>query len=270
MLPQVGSFVSPDQPDFRLQSGESKNTLQGITPRELLPVPRDTAFPVDVAAILAEASTTIPPLEDVTMPIDRKSIFAAALGTALSVSSVMADDDKKIPDSKKIEVTTTQATDLKKDLDEVKDLLKKLTERQKDLDTTVTGQATKNTDITKQIADMAASVKTLEESFQKLDKKVSDVGETLEKVRTANSSPLNSDKDKKVIEAKKEGIIKLINQYGDAVTVILNGKPHKLGVGETKDISLPIGSFDYALPLAGGEIKTSQVKADEIVTLKVK
>jgi uncharacterized coiled-coil protein SlyX len=245
----VPAFL-PATSDFRLQ-----------------PLPAGNSF-TDTATNPVAATTVTLPREEITMPLDRKSLWAAAFGTALSASTAFAQDNKTIPqatdDGTKAEkVEKAPVADAKKDLDDIKAMLDALTTRQKELQKSVVDPA-----MAKKVDDLTTNIRTLEETVRKLSDKVDKVHDNLEKVRTSFSSPLT--RDVKPVETKTEGILKLVNNYGDAVTVIVNGKPIRLTQGETKDVKVPVGSFDYALPLAGGEVKTSSVKDNEIVTLKIK
>lgn len=276
--PVAPSVVFPDvtKPKFatesenRLRPAGSGNNLNVESPREMRTTP--SREPVVGTMPAVEPFTLIPHREEVSMPLDRKSIFAAALGAALSVNAAIADDKDRIPmateagkAADKVEKPATP--DLKKELDEVKAMLNALTAKQQSIADSVAGKGT-DPGLLKKVDDLATSLRSLEDIVRKLDDKIGKVNDNIEKIRTSFSSPLT--KDIKSPEVAKEGIIKLVNQYGDAVTLILNGKPVRLAIGETKDVKVPIGTFEYALPLAGGEIKSSQVKDNEIVTLKIK
>jgi hypothetical protein len=270
VFPEVTKPNSTTESENRLRPAESGNNLNSGSLREMRTTPGRE--PVVATMPAAEPFTLIPHREEATMPLDRKSIFAAAIGAALSVNAAYADDKDKIPmateagkAAEKVEKPATP--DLKKELDEVKAMLNQLTAKQQSITDSITGKGT-DPALLKKVDDLATSLRSLEEIVRKLDEKIGKVNDNIEKIRTSFSSPLT--KDLKTPEVAKEGIIKLVNQYGDSVTLILNGKPVRLAVGETKDVKVPIGTFEYALPLAGGEIKSSQVKDNEIVTLKIK
>ena len=215
------------------------------------------------------------------MRID-KALLTAAMGAALAGTPLFAQDDKeKIPaateSGKKLEqaknLEADKPVDLKKELEAVKALLEGMNAKQKLLGDAVLGKGEgKDLDagVVKKLDDLAASIKTLDETVKKLEDKMTKLGENLEKVRIANSSPLTNKDTSKELLKPTLGIVKLINGYPERVTMIVNGTPHRLEAGETKDVNVPSGKFEYALPLAGGEIKSSTVKDSEIVTLKIK
>ena len=275
-LPKPAELAKPSIPVFNLQPAPVSNTLtfEGL-PHEPLDEPTLT-FPA-----VPPIFTTTSLREDSNMRID-KALLTAAMGAALANSPVFSQGEivKPIPPAtesgqkavlEKVQ-ESEKPVDLKKELESVKALLEGMNAKQKQLGDAVLGKGEgKDLDagVVKKLDDLATSIKTLDETVKKLEEKVTKLGDNLEKVRLANSSPLtNKDASKELL--KPTAIVKLINGYGDRVTMIVNGTPHRLEIGETKDVNVPSGKFEYALPLAGGEIKSSTVKDSEIVTLKIK
>jgi uncharacterized protein YoxC len=173
------------------------------------------------------------------------------------------------PTDPKKDVDEKTPVDLKKEIESVRTMLESLTAKQKQLGDAVLGKGEglgADAGLAKKIDDLSATLKTLDEAVKKLDDKMTKLGDSVEKTRTSLSSPLTN----KDVTKPSTGIVKLINGYGERVTMILNGTSHRLEPNETKDVTVPAGVFDYALPLAGGEVKKSQVKGDEIVTLRIK
>lgn len=269
-LPQPGTVTQPVQPNFNLQRAPGSHNLTfEAMPRDGLPgtIPIIPALP-SLPASASPTFSTMSLREADEMTLARKAILSAALGAFISALPATAQDNNK-DDKSKIPAATDAAKpqDVKKELDEVKTLLNGLVATQKQIGETVLGKGEgKGLDagLAQKMETLAASIKTLEETVKKLDDKLTKLGENVEKVRTANSSPLVNQ------EPTKFGVVKLINNYGERVTLILNGLPHRLENGETKDVNVPTGSFQYALPLAGGEIKRSTVKDSEIVTLRIR
>jgi chaperonin cofactor prefoldin len=264
-LPQPGTATPPAQPNFNLQPAPGTNNLTfEAMPRDGLPgtIPIIPALPPAASPTFS----TMSPREADDMTLVRKAILSAALGAFISALPATAQDKdgkEKIPAA----IDAVKQPDVKKELEDVKTLLNGLIATQKQIGETVLGKGEgKGLDagLAQKMETLAASIKTLEETVKKLDDKMTKLGENVEKVRTANSSPLVNQ------ELTKYGIVKLVNNYGERVTLILNGQPHRLENGETKDVNVPTGSFQYALPLAGGELKTSSVKDNEIVTLRIR
>src|SRR5262245_46658944 len=57
-----------------------------------------------------------------------------------------------------------------------------------------------------------------------------------------------------------EGQIELINRFREPVTVVIDGVPYRLAIGESKVINRAAGTFRYELP-ATGQVSTGQVEA---------
>lgn len=266
-LPQPRTSTQPAQRNFNLQPAPGTNNLTfEAIPRDGLPgtIPIIPAIPPTASPTFTQMSLR----EADDMTLARKAILSAALGAFIAALPATAQDTgkdgkEKIPAA----IDATKPQDVKKELEDVKTLLNSLVATQKQIGDTVLGKGEgKGLDagLAQKMETLAASIKTLEETVKKLDDKMTKLGENVEKVRTANSSPLANQ------EPTKFGVVKLINNYGERVTLILNGLPHRLENGETKDVNVPTGSFQYALPLAGGELKTSTVKDSEIVTLRIR
>ena len=279
-LPLPSNTASPAQPDFRLRTDPARHSLTGdAISRETLPTPTP-AF----AEIPPPAPPAFPPMphpENAAMRLD-KALFATAIGAALAGGPALAqdkpDDKTKIPlgsesvkptDPKKEIEEKAPSADLKKEIESVRTMLETLTAKQKQLGDAVLGKGEgmgAEAGLAKKIDDLGTTLKTLDESVKKLDEKMTKLGESVEKSRTSQSSPLTNKDTTKTAT----GIVKLINGYGERVSMVLNGTTYRLEPGETKDIHVPAGAFDYALPLAGGEVRKSQVKDSEIVTLRIK
>jgi uncharacterized protein YoxC len=278
-LPSPTNAAPPAQSDFNLRTDPVRHSLTGdAISRESLPTPTP-AF----AEIPPPALPAFPPMphpETAAMRLD-KALYATAIGAALAGGPALArdgqDDKTKIPlasgsvsptDPKK-EIDEKPPTDLKKEVEAVRAMLETLTAKQKQLGDAVLGKGEgfgAEAGLAKKIDDLSTTLKTLDEAVKKLDDKMTKLGESVEKNRTSLSSPLTNKDTTKT----SSGIVKLINGYGERVSMVVNGTTYRLEPGETKDVNVPAGVFDYALPLAGGEVKKSQVKDNEIVTLRIK
>ena len=267
-LPRPGTATQPAQSNFNLQPAPGSHNLTfeamlrdglpGTIP--IIPALPPTASPTFSTMSLREADE---------MTLARKAILSAALGAFISALPATAQDNKDKDGKGTIPaaIDSAKQPDVKKELEEVKTLLNGLVTTQKQIGETVLGKGEgKGLDagLAQKMETLSANIKTLEETVKKLDEKMTKLGENVERVRTANFSPLVNQ------EPTKYGIVKLVNNYGERVTLILNGSPHRLEIGETKDVNVPTGAFQYALPLAGGEIKRSTVKDSEIVTLRIR
>ncbi|MFO0936408.1 MAG: hypothetical protein U0798_07860 [Gemmataceae bacterium] len=268
--------LQPEPSGHNLKSdGVARETL--ASPAPAIPAVTPSPQPIFTATVLPE----VPPMRF------EKTLLSAVVSAALAAAPVHAKDepskiplasesDKKQDENKanliKNEDPKKDAVDLKKEIDSVKALLETMNAKQKQLGDAVLGKGEgkdQDAGALKKLDDLAASIKTLDETVKKLEEKMAKFGDNIEKIRVANSSPLTN-KDTAKEATKANGIVKLINGYADRVTMIINGHSYRLEPGETKDISVPSGKFDYALPQAGGEIKTSSVKDNEIVTLRIK
>jgi hypothetical protein len=72
-------------------------------------------------------------------------------------------------------------------------------------------------------------------------------------------------------DAKKlaEGQIELINRWTGPVTVLIDGVPYRLAVGESKLITRQAGPFRYELP-ATGQVSNGRVEAGKVFGVQIR
>lgn len=85
---------------------------------------------------------------------------------------------------------------------------------------------------------------------------------------------LEADAKKLLAKAKSAastsvGQVEIVNAWTQPATVLIDGTPYRLNVGERKTISHSVGTFTYSLVEGNGAIAKGNVEAGKTMTLKV-
>jgi hypothetical protein len=116
-------------------------------------------------------------------------------------------------------------------------------------------------------AGLLARVKALESSFGTIDATLKRIEAKLpEQKSTSGFGPTTP-----TPMPSARAYVRIINEYPTDMSLLINGKSHRLRAGETKTVDVTAGSYTYELLHAGAQQPTtSLVKEGETVTLRIR
>lgn len=288
------SQLLPSKPAITLQTetpappiAQPVSRPAGPVPSTLLPLPKpdpssagltgDLGFPklsgsgampvVAPGAAGPVPPTTTPATTPGDAPVNRQKMLTAVLGAALATAPTRADEPKPPPQKSD---NTVALEALKKDVDALRDDIKKLQTFRKDLEDTVYGKKDGGTG-----ADIGlmSRLDRLDQSIKKLDEQLTKIGDP--KPTTALRTDTGSAPALPSTPAAPSSIVNLshvriVNDYPVEMSMIVNRKSYRVGPGETRTVDVPPGSYTYELLAAGSQPTTSQIKDSETVTLRIR
>jgi len=232
----------PALPDLRLQPAEPGLTVKPSRPEPALAIPTTPT-----------KTTTDVPLGETPMTLAPKQVLLSALfGAALATAPVRAEEPVKQADVTAIKV---QLDDLKKDI-------KTLQEFRKNLEDEVfgkgDGKSTTNAGLLKRVTDIESNVNNVAAMLKRIDEKLGVMAKSTSGFTPGTTPP-----------AAKTAV-RIVNDYPIEMSLMLNGKSHRLMPGEVKLVDVPAGSYTYELLHAGAQESKSAIKDGETVTLRIR
>ncbi len=217
-----------------------------------LPPPKLVSFPVPL-------SIAPPTPGDITMLSIKKLTLSTTLGVALALAptSAIRAEEPKAADLKAVE------TALKTEISGLKDELKKAKELVATLDEQVLGRKDGKVMVPAD-AGLMARMDKIEKAIKSMETKVASLDEAMSK-RTVGSSPLEGTKP-----AAGMGKVKVVNEFGTKISIMVNDKSYPIDAAQTKEIEVAMGSFSYLLLADGTTKTTSAIKDGETVTLRIR
>ena len=104
----------------------------------------------------------------------------------------------------------------------------------------------------------------IEKAIKSMETKIASLDEAMSK-RTVGSSPLEGTKP-----AAGMGKVKVVNEFGTKISIMVNDKSYPIDPSQTKEIEVAMGSFSYLLLADGTTKTTSAIKDGETVTLRIR
>jgi hypothetical protein len=236
------------QPGFRLRlPGSGLNVNPGGPPAppatELLPPP-SFADPGGFAV-------PTPAPGDIPMPAHptRQTVLSAVLGAALAfapASTAVAQDK----DAKK---TPPDLTAIKTQLDQI----------QANLNDALFGKENSTNlaemGLIKRLSDIESQLSKIHETLKRIEARLNDPSR-----RTAEFGPAMPG------VTVGRGYVRIVNDYPTEMSMLVNGRSHRVPPGQAVTVDVPPGSFTYELLHAGSEQKTTTVRDGETMTLRIR
>lgn len=220
-----------------------------------LPPPRTVTIPT-----LSIPPTLTPPPGDGPMLPLKKMTLSTAMGVALALaptSALRAAEPVPQPELKAVE------TALKKEISDLKDELKKAKDMVATLDEQVLGRKDGKVMVPAD-AGLMSRMDKIEKAIKSMESKIASLDEAMSK-RTVGSSPLEGTKP-----AAGMGKVKVVNEFGTKISIMVNDKSYPIDPSQTKEIEVAMGSFSYLLLADGTTKTTSAIKDGETVTLRIR
>ncbi len=193
---------------------------------------------------------------------------SALVGAALAAAPVSAQTPpEKPPVEKKDAPKADDLSTMKKQLEDItKELGLNKTFRDNTEDVI---QGRKNADTGKtdpglisKVLDFDARLKRIEEALLRLEKSMSDAAKSTSAYSPKDTSPMA------MIGPKST--VRIVNEYPVQISMIVNGKSHRLEPNETKLVEITAGSYTYELLHAGAQATNGVIKDGETITLRIK
>lgn len=232
-LPQ--SVVVP-QPDFNLRPADpGLNVISGPSAPQP-PTPGDTPMP--------------------SLPT-RQLVMSAVFGAALAAAPAQAQDAKPMTEKKDL------PSDAAKLLEEIKKDVATLKDARTNIEDLIYGKADGKTaadqGIMRRLSDLETKLTAIQSALTRI--------ETAMKDPSKSTSGYGNPGAATVPTAK--AFVRLVNDYPTDVSMMVNGRSHRMAPGEVKTVEVPVGSYTYELLHAGAQSKTAAIKDGETVTLRV-
>ncbi len=188
----------------------------------------------------------------------RQVLLSALYGAALAATPVRAETPMKPADPPK----TSDADVLKPQIDDIKKDVKAIQEFRKNIEDEIfgkgDGKTTTNAGLIKRIGDLEDKLKALEATMKRIDEKLT----AMAKSSTSGFGPPAA------LAAK--GTVRIVNDYPVDMSLMINGKSHRLAPGEVKLVDVAPGTYSYELLSAGAQETKSAIKDGETVTLRIR
>jgi hypothetical protein len=186
----------------------------------------------------------------------RQLVLSAALGAALAATAPTAQGQGPGDPVKPLE-----PAELKKQLDDIRADVKALQTFRKDLEDLVYGKGDGKTDADKglmrRMTDLERLMKSLDEKLTGIDAKLGDLNKS---TSLRPGAPLVTGR----------AFVRLVNDYPTEVSLMLNGRSHRLLPGEVKTVEVPPGSYTYELLSAGSQPATDTLRDGQSITLRIR
>ena len=230
-----------------------------------LPVGKNTLIPVAPLPPAIAVPTVAAPPEIAPMPLSlRQMTLAAIAGTSLMTAPTSAreEPDKKVAPA----VVPAKAEDvaaLKTQLDELKTTVEELKKTTRSLRDVVEGSADKGApddSLVKMVKKLETTLGALDRKMQEIERKQVELStRTVEKTPIV-PTPMPSPK----------ATVRIVNEYPVEISMLVNGTPHRVEAGKTKDVSIDPGALKYQLLTSGLSEVASAIKDGETITLRVR
>jgi len=188
----------------------------------------------------------------------RQILLSSLFGAALAATPVQAVEPMKPTDPPKpsdLEVLKPQIDDMKKDV-------KSLQEFRKNIEDEIfgkgDGKTTTNAGLIKKMSDLEEKLKSIEATMKRIDEKLT----AMAKSSTSGFGPAPA--------VVSKSTVRIVNDYPVDMSLMINGKSHRLSPGEVKMVDVTPGSYTYELLSAGAQETKSAIKEGETVTLRIR
>ena len=211
--------------------------------------PAPGATPVNLPTLAAVAALAAAPMRDAA-PKPGPGAFEVARPLPLAGAIPGLTNSLAAPASaprENLDALRAEVADLKDFKRQIQDLL------QGKADGTATGV---DAGVLRRLTD-------LERKIEGFEKSVEAMRATLTRLETASTS-------QKPAAPAVKAVVRLVNDYPNELSLILNGTSYRLKAGETKSVDVPPGNFVYELIADGARPITRAIRDDETVTLRIK
>jgi hypothetical protein len=269
--------VAPIAPPAMVPPVQELSAPTAVIPAPLAPPTKTVALPEPSMPAkpelkLPEVKTGYNSTPEAPAALPKPAELAPMPSTATKATPTTGDDTMKLEEPKApatipMQVADGKATDteLKDQLNKLKEEIKELKEKQSTYNDLIAGRADGKVNnpldagLMKRVENLEASMKRIEESLKKIDEKLVP--------STSAASPLSG-----VANALPAGKsrVRLVNEYPIKISIVVNGTSYPLDAKQSKDLEVPSGSFNYQLIAEGTDKVSSNIKEGETVTLRIR
>ena len=199
-----------------------------------------------------------------TIPFLRSALVGAALAAAPVSAQTPAE---KLPVEKKDAPKADDITAIKKQLADIATELATNKTFRDNTEDVIQGRKSAETGKTdpgliSKMLDFDARLKRIEETLLRLEKTMSEAAKSTSAYSPKDTSPMA------MIAPKST--VRIVNEYPVQISMIVNGKSHRLEPNETKLVEITAGSYTYELLHAGAQATNGVIKDGETITLRIK
>ncbi len=182
------------------------------------------------------------------------AMFGVALAAAPLTPAVAQDKDEK--------KTQPDLSTIKTQLDQIKGDVEKLQTFRKNIDDALYGKenstALADMGLIKRLTEIESQINRINETLKAINAKLGEPG----KSTSAFGPPAPG-------AIVGRGYVRIINDYPTEMSMIVNGRSHRVPPGQSVTVDVPPGSFTYELLHAGSSPKTTSVREGETMTLRI-
>jgi hypothetical protein len=244
------------QPGFNLRPPEPRLTFNPSGPPAppaigLLPPP-NFADPGGFAV-------PTPAPGDTPMPVlpTRQLVLSAVFGAALAAPVAAQDKEGGKTAPPDLAAIKTQLDQIQKDV-------KSLQEFRKNTDDAVYGKenstALADMGLIRRLTEIESQISKINEALKQINAKLGEAG----KSTTAAFGPTLPG------TMAGRGFVRIVNDYPTEMSMIVNGRSHRVPPGQTVTVDVPAGRFTYELLHAGASPTATTVKDGETMTLRIR
>jgi hypothetical protein len=184
------------------------------------------------------------------------TIIGSAL--ALAPTSPLAAQDK---DEKKAQ---PDLASVKSQLEQIQKDVKSLQEFRKNTEDSVYGKenstALADMGLIRRLSEIESQINKINETLKQIDARLRDAG----KSTTSAFGPALPG------TISGRGFVRIVNDYPTEMSMIVNGRSHRIPAGQTVTVDVPSGNFTYELLHAGSSATSTTVKEGETMTLRIR
>ena len=268
VVPAPANFsLPPVQPELNLKLDAPTPTAPivpsvGPEAASLMSLPKPA--PTTPSTIAPSTNTTGDTPMIPTLPFLRSALVGAALAAAPVSAQTPAE---KPPVEKKDAPKADDITALKKQLADIAAELAANKTFRDNTEDVIQGRRNADTGKTdpgliSKMLDFDARLKRIEETLLRLEKSMSEAAKSTSAYSPKDSSPMA------MIGPKST--VRIVNEYPVQISMIVNGKSHRLEPNETKLVEITAGSYTYELLHAGAQATNGVIKDGETITLRIR
>lgn len=190
----------------------------------------------------------------------RQLVMSTVFGVALAVapaSPVAAQDEDKKKTQPDLATIKTQLDQIEKDVKDIQVYRKRIND---ELFGKEDARALADMGLIRRITEIESKIDRINETLRAINLKLGDAGKS---TMSAFGPMLPG-------AAVGRGLVRIVNDYPTEMSMIVNGRSHRVPPGQTVTVDVPPGSFTYELLHAGSNPTTTTVKEGETMTLRIR
>ena len=122
----------------------------------------------------------------------------------------------------------------------------------------------KTDSVREKVATVAATIDLIDKDIQEIKK---DLRDLKRRVEGGTTTALRPEFDSAT--ARGQGRVRFINEIGEDISVVINGRPFRLSPGQERLLTVPPGEFTYQVLQFQRDLQVRRITADETKNIRI-